>query len=81
MTVAFLLRDRCNQAIGILWEVASGKDLKRFLTVSLSLSVATTALHRRVLIIHTIKAHASCDIYRRFSPCGSSLLLGAGSTS
>lgn len=39
MTVAFLLRDRCNQAIGILWEVASGKDLKRFLMAIFSLWV------------------------------------------
>ncbi|XP_042000020.1 reticulon-like protein B4 [Salvia splendens] len=28
MTVALLLRDRCNQAISMLWEVVSGKDLQ-----------------------------------------------------
>ncbi|XP_047966831.1 reticulon-like protein B5 [Salvia hispanica] len=39
MTVALLLRDRCNQAISMLWEVASGKDLKRFLTTIFALWV------------------------------------------
>ncbi|XP_057772672.1 reticulon-like protein B5 [Salvia miltiorrhiza] len=37
MTVALLLRDRCNQGISMLWEVASGKDLKRFLTAIFAL--------------------------------------------
>ncbi|KAH6765759.1 hypothetical protein C2S52_016742 [Perilla frutescens var. hirtella] len=41
MGFALLLRDRCNQAIGMLWEVASGKDLKRFLTAIFALWVVS----------------------------------------
>ncbi|KAL1565670.1 reticulon-like protein B5 [Salvia divinorum] len=41
MTVALLLRNRCNQAISMLWEVASGKDLKRFLTTIFALWVVS----------------------------------------
>lgn len=31
---ALLLRDKCNETISIIWEVATGKDLKKFLSVS-----------------------------------------------
>ncbi|KAK6145192.1 hypothetical protein DH2020_022012 [Rehmannia glutinosa] len=31
-SVALLLTDRCNKSIGVFWQVASGKDLKKFLT-------------------------------------------------
>ncbi|CAA0842407.1 Reticulon-like protein B6 [Striga hermonthica] len=31
---ALLLIERCNKAIGFLWGVASGKDIKKFLTVN-----------------------------------------------
>lgn len=36
--VALLLRDKCNETISIVWELATGKDLKKFLTVR-SLSI------------------------------------------
>lgn len=34
--VALLLRDRFNWAFSVFWEVASGKDLKKFLYVQIS---------------------------------------------
>ncbi|KAI3461747.1 hypothetical protein Pfo_018410 [Paulownia fortunei] len=41
MSIALLLRDRCNKAIGYFWEVASGKDLKKFLSAILALWVVS----------------------------------------
>lgn len=38
--VAILLRDRFNWAFGVFWEVASGKNLKKFFLVPLSLPLA-----------------------------------------
>lgn len=35
MSIALLLRDRCNQAFGLFRQVASGNDLKKFLSVLL----------------------------------------------
>lgn len=37
MSIALLLRDRCNQAFGIFRQVASGNDLKKFLSAILGL--------------------------------------------
>ncbi|KAG6401340.1 hypothetical protein SASPL_138193 [Salvia splendens] len=39
--VALLLCDRCNQAITMLWQVTSGKDLKNFLTAIFALWVVS----------------------------------------
>ncbi|XP_047955334.1 reticulon-like protein B4 isoform X2 [Salvia hispanica] len=39
--VALLLCDRCNQAITMLWEVTSGKDLKKFLTAIFALWIVS----------------------------------------
>ncbi|KAL8525894.1 hypothetical protein ACS0TY_015212 [Phlomoides rotata] len=34
---ALLLRDKCNETISIIWEVATGKDIKKFLSAILGL--------------------------------------------
>lgn len=78
-TFALFLRDKCNQAFGIFREVASGRDLKKFLYVIFSFFlsiqfVPNNSCHNFVKFVLK-KCFLAC---REFWAYGLRLLLAVG---
>lgn len=84
MSVALYLREKCNQAFGIFREVASGRDLKKFLYVmkkkklSASAFLFVSPFFLQQYFAQIIIINVGIILHREYWGYGLSLLLEAG---